>query len=106
MPYPLQLEDTSILTVASEILPGSAGVRAAEEDDGFEDRNRTVRRRNMPHHPFRSEDAPYMQAYNQMSLEKCVQFCLASARFSRLSFDISFPLLRAVTSRPTSSFVV
>ena len=63
----VQLEDTG-----SEILTGSAGVRALEEDDGFEDRNRTVHRRNMPHHPFRSEDVPYMRAYNQMSLEKCV----------------------------------
>ncbi|RDX51193.1 hypothetical protein OH76DRAFT_1455102 [Lentinus brumalis] len=27
----------------------------------------------MPHHPFRSEDAPYMQAYNQMSLENDFQ---------------------------------
>ncbi|KAI0720115.1 hypothetical protein C8T65DRAFT_706094 [Cerioporus squamosus] len=27
----------------------------------------------MPHHPFRSEDVPYMQAYNQMSLENDYQ---------------------------------
>ena len=105
-PNPLQLEDTSILTIGSEILTGSAGVRALEEDDGFEDRNRTVRRRNMPHHPFRSEDVPYMQAYNQMSLEKCVQLCLGSASPTPVSLsDVSLSLLRAVTFRPTSSFV-
>ena len=72
VPLPLQLDDTPILTVGSETLPGNHGQRLAEDDDGFEDRNRTVRRRNMPHHPFRSEDVPYMQAYSQILLEKYV----------------------------------
>ena len=62
-----QPEDTSM---ASEDLPGSVGLRRVEDEDGFDNRNRTVRRRNMPHHPFRPEDAPYMQAYSQVLLEK------------------------------------
>ncbi|CDO73044.1 hypothetical protein BN946_scf185007.g98 [Trametes cinnabarina] len=69
VPFPLQLDDTSFTTVASEDMPGSVGVRR-EEEDGFDDRNRTVRRRNMPHHPFCYEDVPYMQAYSHILLEK------------------------------------
>ncbi len=72
VPFPLQLEESSVLTIGSETLPSSSGQRLVEDDEGFEDRNRTVRRRNMPHHPFRSEDVPYMQAYSQILLEKCV----------------------------------
>ncbi|KAL7285518.1 hypothetical protein ACG7TL_000620 [Trametes sanguinea] len=72
VPFPLQLDDTSFTTVASEDMPGSIGVRR-EEDDGFDDRNRTVRRRNMPHHPFCYEDVPYMQAYSQILLENDYQ---------------------------------
>ncbi|KAI0962376.1 hypothetical protein AcV7_001233 [Taiwanofungus camphoratus] len=41
----------------------------SEDEDSFDDQNRTVRRRNMPHHPFRREDAPYMQAYSPALLE-------------------------------------
>ncbi|KAI0362889.1 hypothetical protein BV20DRAFT_323638 [Pilatotrama ljubarskyi] len=69
IPLPLQLDDTSFLTVESEDSPGSMGHRR-EEEDGFDDRNRTVRRRNMPHHPFSYDDVPYMQAYSQVLLEK------------------------------------
>ncbi|KAH9849271.1 hypothetical protein C2E23DRAFT_870791 [Lenzites betulinus] len=65
-------EDTSALTIDSEDLPGCIGMRR-EEEDGFDDRNRTVRRRNMPHHPFRYEDVPYMQAYSQILLENDYQ---------------------------------
>ncbi|KAI0828909.1 hypothetical protein BC628DRAFT_1178336 [Trametes gibbosa] len=72
MPVAQQLEDTSLQTIDSEDLPGSIGVRR-EEDDNFDDRNRTVRRRNMPHHPFRYEDVPYMQAYSQILLENDFQ---------------------------------
>ncbi|KAI0640010.1 hypothetical protein C8Q77DRAFT_1152924 [Trametes polyzona] len=66
------VDDTSLLTVDSEDLPGSMGLRR-EEEDTFDDRNRTVRRRNMPHHPFRYEDVPYMQAYSQILLENDFQ---------------------------------
>lgn len=68
-PPALHLDETSFQTVDSEDLPGSIGMRR-EEEDAFDDRNRTVRRRNMPHHPFRYEDVPYMQAYSQILLEK------------------------------------
>ena len=67
MPHPQHPEDTSM---TSEDMPGSIGLRRAEDEDGFDDRNRTIRRGNMPHHPFRSEDVPYMQAYNKILLEK------------------------------------
>ena len=66
------IESVTIIVKLASVLTSSAGVWALEVDDGFEDRNRTVRRRNMLHHPFRSDDVPYMQAHNQMSLEKCV----------------------------------
>ena len=72
VPLPLQLEDVSAANVSRDPQLYSArptGPRRTEED-GFEDRNRTVRRRNMPHHPFSPEDAPYMQAYSQVLLEK------------------------------------
>ncbi|KAI0334340.1 hypothetical protein GY45DRAFT_1431564 [Cubamyces sp. BRFM 1775] len=72
VPFPLQLDETSFSTIRSEDMPGSSGVRR-EEEDGFDDRNRTVRRRNMPHHPFRYEDVPYMQAYSQILLENDFQ---------------------------------
>ncbi|KAI0673733.1 hypothetical protein C8Q78DRAFT_1067995 [Trametes maxima] len=72
IPHPLQLEETSLLTVDSDELPGTMGLRR-EEEDGFEDRNRTVRRRNMPHHPFTYYDVPYMQAYSQILLENDFQ---------------------------------
>ncbi|KAI0778770.1 hypothetical protein BD413DRAFT_117240 [Trametes elegans] len=72
VPFPFQLDETSVNTVRSEDLPGSMGLRR-EEDDTFDDRNRTVRRRNMPHHPFRYEDVPYMQAYSQVLLENDYQ---------------------------------
>ncbi|KAH9897812.1 hypothetical protein C8Q73DRAFT_819387 [Cubamyces lactineus] len=72
VPFPLQLDESSFSTVRSEDMPGSSGVRR-EEEDGFDDRNRTVRRRNMPHHPFRYEDVPYLQAYSQILLENDFQ---------------------------------
>ena len=68
------------MTIGSETLPGASGQRLLEDDDGFDDRNRTVRRRNMPHHPFRSEDVPYMQAYSQILLEKCVSALVADCQ--------------------------
>ncbi|EIW64149.1 uncharacterized protein TRAVEDRAFT_68021 [Trametes versicolor FP-101664 SS1] len=71
-PPALHLDETSFQTVDSEDLPGSIGMRR-EEEDAFDDRNRTVRRRNMPHHPFRYEDVPYMQAYSQILLEKLLR---------------------------------
>ncbi|KAI8990596.1 hypothetical protein BD414DRAFT_535882 [Trametes punicea] len=72
IPFPLQLDDISFTTVGSEDMPGSSGLRRREED-GFDDRNRTVRRRNMPHHPFAYEDVPYLQAYSQILLENDYQ---------------------------------
>ncbi|KAI0360973.1 hypothetical protein OH77DRAFT_1433228 [Trametes cingulata] len=72
VPLPLQLDDTSFSTVESEDMPSSTRHRGQEED-GFEDLNRTVRRRNMPHHPFSYDDVPYMQAYSQILLENDFQ---------------------------------
>ena len=73
VPMPLHLEDVSAANVSTDPhwhSTRSAVPRRTEEDEGFEDRNRTVRRRNMPHHPFSPEDVPYMQAYSQALLEK------------------------------------
>ena len=68
-PSMLQLENASTGVDHAQKSPGVALARG-EDDEEFEDRNRTVRRRNMPHHPFRPEEVPYMQAYSQILLEK------------------------------------
>ena len=72
-PLPAHQEDSYEANVSADphsLLARSAGPRWDEQEAGFEGRNRTVRRRNMPHHPFSPEDAPYMQAYSQILLEK------------------------------------
>ncbi|OBZ79066.1 hypothetical protein A0H81_01444 [Grifola frondosa] len=70
VPFPLRLEDKiSIPVPPVPPLPSATLTVGGETKDTFEDLNRTVLKRNMPHQPFRPEDAPYMQAYTQMMLE-------------------------------------
>lgn len=69
----------------SVVPEGDAERHVEESPDVFRKRDHFLTRRGMKHHPY-PDEAPYMQAYDPILIDKYVEFFVLSA----LSFDCSY----------------